>query len=154
MKTCIAVAAALMMMIGPTMSAAAQAPEALATVEAVTGNVQVAPADGQPWTPAAAKMLLSETQVLKTGLQSQATIRFTEGDLVIVVGENTQIALQDLLLKARLEKMRGKVNQPTDANQTKMQVTPLTGVRGTDASDSKAEDPKREHTWNENDQKK
>jgi hypothetical protein len=144
--------AALAALAVPAMAADAQPP--LATVESMAGEVKVAPVNSEAWTPVKPTAALAENQIIKTGPQSQVSVRFTEGDLLTVVGENTTVALPDLLLKARLEKMRGKVNQPTDANQTKMQVTPLTGVRGTDAADSKAEEQKRPHTWEENDQPK
>jgi hypothetical protein len=53
-------------------------------------------------------------------------------------------------LKIKLEKMKGQIEAPGDSGKAEMQVTPLTGVRGTEKSEEKAGEPKREHYWNEN----
>ncbi len=130
-------------------AAAADTVPPLAKVEAFTGEASVGAADS--WTPAEVGQALVETQALKTGAKSTLSVRFTEGEMLATVGENTLISLNDLLLKARLEKMRGRINQPeAGAPQTQMQVTPLTGVRGTDEAESKSEELKRQHHWEEN----
>jgi hypothetical protein len=45
--------------------------------------------------------------------------------------------------------MRSKVSLPTDTRKVEMQVTPTTGVRGTEQTEEKAEELKREHYWDE-----
>jgi len=129
---------------------AAQTPP-FAVLDTCAGEVTLGSAGSEVWSAAQPKMAVADAQILKTGVKSQATVRFTEGNLVALVGENTTISLQDLLLKTRLDKMPGKISQTqADGEQTKMSVTPLTGVRGTDEAEGKAEDPNRQHHWEEN----
>jgi hypothetical protein len=121
-------------------------PEAVGAIVVVTGEVQVG-RDGK-WQPAAAEQKLFEGQSIKTGAKAAAEILFAP-NVPARVGEGTEIKVEDLLLKARLEKAKAKIAAPTDSTKVEMQVTPLTGVRGTDKTEEKAEDLKREHYWNE-----
>lgn len=127
-------------------AARAEGPMPVGTVVAVTGTVQVG-RDGV-WQPAVAKMSIFEGQVLRAQAASGAEILF-EGEAPARIGEQSEIAVADLLLKAQLEKAKAKIVAPTDATQAQMQVTPLTGVRGTEKTEEKAGDLKREHYWNE-----
>jgi hypothetical protein len=124
--------------------AAAAAP--VGAVVAVTGTVQVGK-DGQ-WKPATAKLELFEGQVLKTGEQSTVEVLFGK-DTAAKLGEKSEIAVADLLLKATLEKAKARVAAPGDAQKAEMQVAPVTGVRGTEQTEEKAGEMKREHYWNE-----
>ena len=72
-----------------------------------------------------------------------------DGGVSTTIPQNSAIEISDLLLKSRLEKMRGKVSTPVDNQKVELQVTPTTGVRGTDQAESKAEDLKRDHYWND-----
>jgi len=127
--------------------ARAEGPLPVGTVIAITGTVQVGK-DGV-WQPAAAKMNLFEGQTIRTAEASGADILFT-GETPSKLGEKTEIAVADLLLKAQLEKAKAKISPPADATKAEMQVTPLTGVRGTEKTEEKAGELKREHYWNEN----
>jgi hypothetical protein len=141
-------AAALVLAAWPVLAADETAP--WAAVDSCAGDVRVGVPERSDWAPAVKGMPLTDGQTIKTGAQGQATVRFPAENLLTLVGEGTQVSLQDLLLKARLEKMRGKISQPQDgASQTKMQVTPLTGLRGTDQAEDKAEGTKRQHYWQE-----
>lgn len=131
-------------------AAPAQEAAPSATLESCAGEVTVGSAGSPEWKAAVAGMPLVETQIIRTGPQGQATVRFAPGDLTTLVGSGVEVTLADLLLKAKLEKMRNKVAVPGEgAEQTKMQVTPLTGVRGTEEAPGKAEEPKRDHIWTE-----
>jgi hypothetical protein len=147
-KRSLALLATLILLAGTAAMAEEQPPAA--TVVSVAGAVTVGAAEAGPWLPVTAGMNLAESQILRTGPQSQATVKFTQGQIVAAVGENTTIGIQDLLLKASLEKMRDKIAPPTGGTQTKMSVTPLTGVRATDQAEDKAEEPNRQHYWQEN----
>ncbi len=127
--------------------ARAEDPLPVGTVIAVTGTVQVG-RDGV-WQPAAVTMNLFEGQVIRAAESSSADILFT-GDTPAKLAEKSEIAVADLLLKAQLEKAKAKIGAPTDATKSEMQVTPLTGVRGTEKTEEKAGELKREHYWNEN----
>jgi hypothetical protein len=146
----------LLLLIAGSLLAAAPAPAApappFAVLDTCAGEVALGAAGGEAvWSAAKPKMAVTDAQIIRTGAKSQATVRFTEGDLVGLVGENTTISLQDLLLKTRLDKMRNKISEPAaDAQPSKASVTPLTGVRGTDEAEGKAEDPNRQHHWEEN----
>jgi hypothetical protein len=127
-------------------AARAEEPAPVGTIVAVTGTVLVG-RDGL-WQPAAAKASLFDGQVLRTAAASGVEILF-EGDTPAKLGEQTEIAVADLQLKAQLEKAKAKIAAPADATKSEMQVTPLTGVRGTEKTEEKAGDLKREHYWNE-----
>jgi hypothetical protein len=103
---------------------------------------------GGTWRPAAVGESVAEGQLIRTGPASGADILFSD-DVAAAVGAETEISVSDLLLKARLEKMRSKVSAPSDTQKVQMQVTPTTGVRGTEQTEEKAEQLKREHYWNE-----
>ena len=100
------------------------------------------------WQPAAAKMQLFDGQVPahRGGLRVRDPVR---GRGPAKLGEKVEIAVADLLLKARLEQTKAKISAPADATKAEMQVTPMTGVRGTEKTEEKAGDLKREHYWNE-----
>ncbi len=127
-------------------AARAEGPMPVGTVVAVTGTVEVG-RDGI-WQPATAKLSLFDGQTIRTAAASGADILF-EGEAPAKLGEKVEIAVSDLLLKSRLEKARAKIGVPTDATKAEMQVTPLTGVRGTEKTEEKAGELKREHYWNE-----
>jgi predicted ABC-type transport system involved in lysophospholipase L1 biosynthesis ATPase subunit len=93
-------------------------------------------------------MSLFEGQMIRTAAASAADILFA-GELPAKLAEKTEIAVADLLLKAQLEKAKAKIGAPADATKAEMQVTPLTGVRGTEKTEEKAGELKREHYWNE-----
>lgn len=126
---------------------AEQVVEPVGKVIAVTGTVQIGK-EGQ-WQPAVAEQPVFAGQVIKTGAQSAVELLFNP-DLPAALGAESEIAATDLLLKAQLEKVKAKISAPTDTKKVEMQVTPLTGVRGTEKSEEKAEELKREHYWNEN----
>lgn len=116
------------------------------TLTAVQGEVQVGA--GDQWLAAVVGATLAEGQTIRTGVESSADVQFGEGTSA-AVGAETEIAVSDLLLRARLEKMRSKVSAPGDTRKVEMNVTPTTGVRGTEQSEEKAEELKREHYWND-----
>lgn len=154
MKVGARIAATALLLLGMVSVAGAQeasgspgVAEPVGRIVALTGAVQVG-RDGQ-WQAAAEKQPLFETQVIKTGAQSAVEILFTP-DLAAKLGEGVEIKIGDLLLKTQLEKTKAKITAPADATKVEMQVTPLTGVRGTEKSEEKAEDLKRDHYWNEN----
>ncbi len=120
--------------------------EALGTVKAVHGEVEIG--HGGEWRAASVGDELREGMTLRTGPSSGAEVLFA-GSIPASVEAEVSIEVSNLLLKARLEKMREKVSEPTDTRKTEMQLTPTTGVRGTDQAEEKAEDLKREHYWNE-----
>jgi hypothetical protein len=126
--------------------ARAEGPLPVGTVVAVTGTVQVG-RDGV-WQAAAAKTNLFEGQTIRTAAASGADILF-EGDVPAKLGEKTEIAVADLQLKAQLEKAKAKIGAPADTTKATLEVTPLTGVRGTEKTEEKAGELKREHYWNE-----
>lgn len=132
-------------MAGPA-AAWAEGPVPVGTVTAVTGTVDVG-RDGV-WQPAAAKVHLFDGQTIRTAAASGVEVLF-DGETPAKLGEKTEIAVSDLLLKAQLEKARARIGVPTDATQAEMQVTPLTGVRGTEKTEEKAGELKRDHYWNE-----
>jgi hypothetical protein len=127
--------------------ARAEGPLPIGTVVAVTGVVQVG-RDGA-WQAAAPQLPLFDGQTIRTGDGSSRKVLF-EGSLPAAVAGKGEIAVADLLLKARLEKARAKIGVPGDAVKAEMQVTPLTGVRGTEKGEEKAGELKREHYWNDN----
>jgi hypothetical protein len=45
--------------------------------------------------------------------------------------------------------MKAKVSRPTDSKVEKLGVTTTTGVRGTEQTEEKAEELKRDHYWSE-----
>jgi hypothetical protein len=124
----------------------AEGPLPVGTVVAVTGTVEVG-RDGV-WQPAVAKMHLFDGQAIRVAAASGAEILF-EGEVPAKLGEKTEIAVVDLLLKAQLERAKAKIGAPTDAKKATLEVTPLTGVRGTEKTEEKAGELKREHYWNE-----
>jgi hypothetical protein len=127
-------------------AARAEGPMPVGTVTAVTGTVQVG-RDGV-WQPAAAKTHLFDGQTIRTAAASGADVLF-EGDVPARLGEQTEIAVADLQLKAQLEKAKAKIGAPADSTKATLEVTPLTGVRGTEKTEEKAGELKREHYWNE-----
>jgi len=129
-----------------TPAARAEGPMPVGSVVAVTGTVQVG-RDGV-WQAATPKLHLFDGQMIRTTAASGADILF-EGEVPARLGENTEIAVADLMLKAQLEKAKAKIAVPADATKAQMQVTPLTGVRGTEKAEEKAGDLKREHYWSE-----
>jgi hypothetical protein len=137
--------AAIVLLLAPAVMAGAEE-EILGTVTALRGGVQVG--QGGVWSPAGMGQELQDGQVIKTGSEAGADILFGE-NLTASVGPETEIEVSDLLLKTRLEKMRSKVSLPTDTRKVEMQVTPTTGVRGTEQTEEKAEELKREHYWDE-----
>jgi hypothetical protein len=141
-----ALIAVLVVALGPGAGARAEGPLPVGTVVSVTGTAQVG-RDGV-WQPAAPQLPLFEGQTIRTGDGSSVNVLF-EGALPAAVPGKTEIAVDNLLLKARLEKARTKIAVPGDALKAEMQVTPLTGVRGTEKGEEKAGDLKREHYWNE-----
>ena len=126
--------------------ARAEGPMPVGAVVAVTGTVQVG-RDGV-WQPAVAKMSLFDGQTIRTGAASTAEVLF-EGEVPAKLGEKSEIAVVDLQLKAQLEKARGKIGAPVGSTKATLEVTPLTGVRGTEKTEEKAGELKREHYWNE-----
>jgi len=103
---------------------------------------------GGVWQPAAAKAPLFEGQALRTAGASGVEVLFG-ADIPAKLGEKTEIAVADLMLKAQLEKAKARIGAPVDATKAQMQVTPLTGVRGTEKTEEKGGELKREHYWNE-----
>lgn len=118
----------------------------LGTLGAVQGEVQLG--EGGEWKAAAAGAQLHEGQVLRTGPEGSAEVLFSDS-VTASVGEKTEIGVADLLMKTRLEQMRSKVSEPTGVEKVDMQVTPTTGVRGTEQGERKAEELKRDHFWSE-----
>jgi hypothetical protein len=107
--------------------------------------------EGQ-WRAVSSGEPVTEEQSIRTGPESTASVQFGEGVSTAVEAE-MEITVSDLLLRARLEKMRSRVSAPTDTQRVEMQVTPTTGVRGTEQTEEKAEDLKREHYWTEGEKK-
>ena len=97
----------------------AEGEPSLATVDALSGDVQVG-REGQ-WRRLAVGDALAEGEIVKTGPASRATILF-DGDLKADVGEGIEITLSDLLLKTRLEKMKSTISEPTDTEKVEMKV--------------------------------
>lgn len=128
-------------------AARAEGPMPVGSVVAVTGTVEVG-RDGV-WQPATVKLNLFEGQVIRTAEVSGVEVLF-EGQVPAKLGEKTEIAVDDLLLKARLEQTKAKISAPPDATKAEMQVTPMTGVRGTEKTEEKAGELKRDHYWDEN----
>ncbi len=140
-----AVAAALVAAVALP-AAWAEGPAAVGSVVAVSGPVEVG-AEGA-WQPAAPEQELFEGQTIRTGAGGAIEVLFAP-DAPARVGENAEIAVADLLLKASLEQTKARLVPPVDATRADMKLTPLTGVRGTEASEEKAGDLKREHYWSE-----
>jgi len=137
----------MLTLLGTGLAAArAEGPMPVGTVVAVTGTVEIG-RDGV-WQPAVVKGHLFDGQTIRTAAAAGADILF-EGDVAARLGEKTEIAVADLQLKAQLEKARGKIAAPADTTKATLEVTPLTGVRGTEKTEEKAGDLKREHYWNE-----
>ena len=96
------------------------------------GDVQVGK-DGA-WKPAAAEQKLFEGQTIKTGakasrggpLRGRRPVARRRGHRDQGRGPPAQGAL---------EKAKRKIAAPTDSTKVEMQVTPLTGVRGTDKTE-------------------
>ena len=126
--------------------ARAEGPLPIGTVVAISGKVDVG-RDGV-WQPAVAGMHLFDGQTIRTAAASGVEIVF-DGDAPAKLGEKSEIAVADLQLKAQLELARGKIGAPAGTTKATIEVTPLTGVRGTEKTEEKAGDPKREHYWNE-----
>ena len=142
----VGVAVVVLAVLGVSTGARADGQLPIGAVVAVTGAVQVG-RDGV-WQEAAPQLKLFDGQTIRTGDGARVEVRF-DGALGATVAGKGEIAVADLLLKARLEKARAKIAAPGDARTAEMQVTPLTGVRGTEKAEEKAGDLKREHYWNE-----
>ena len=140
------VALALAVVAGGFATARAEGPLPIGSVVVVTGTVQVG-RDGV-WQPALAKMQLFDGQTIRSAAASGADILF-DGDAPAKLGEKTEIAVADLQLRAQLEKAKAKIATPADTTKATLEVTPLTGVRGTEKTEEKAGELKREHYWNE-----
>jgi hypothetical protein len=138
---------ALAVLAGAASGARAAGPAPVGSVVAVVGSAQVG-RDGV-WQAAAAKLPLFDGQVLRTAAGGGLEVLF-EGNVPAKLGENAEIAVADLQLKAQLERAKAKISAPADTTKAEMQVTPLTGVRGTEKTEEKAGELKREHYWNEN----
>jgi hypothetical protein len=136
----------LTMVVAGLAVARAEGPMPIGSVVAITGTVEIG-RDGI-WQPAAAKAPLFDGQSIRTAAAAGADIVF-EGDVPVRLGEKTEIAVADLQLKAQLEKARAKIGAPADTTKATLEVTPLTGVRGTEKTEEKAGELKREHYWNE-----
>lgn len=124
-----------------------QGAEPVGKVVAVTGDVQIG--SGESWSPVEAEQQLFDGQVLRAGAESTVEVVFAPDTPARLDGA-AEIAVADLLLKAGLEKARGRIAEPADTRKAELEVRPLTGVRGTDKTEEKAADTKREHYWNEN----
>jgi len=120
--------------------------DVVGTVRAVRGEVQIG-REGT-WSPAALDEKLREGEIIRAGKKSEASILFEDG-VTAVVGEGTEIDVADLELKTRLEMMKSKISRPTDSKRVGLEVTTTTGVRGTEQTEEKAEELKREHYWSE-----
>lgn len=143
----VTVAGLVLSMLASGLAAArAEGPMPIGSVVAVTGTVEVG-RDGV-WQPAVAKMRLFDGQTMRTAAAAGVDILF-DGDLPAKLGEKTEIAVADLQLKVQLEKARAKIGAPADATKATIEVTPMTGVRGTEKTEEKAGELKREHYWNE-----
>ena len=142
-KTAVLAALALLVLPGAVFSVESAI---LGSVKTVSGDVQIG--QGESWAAAAVGAELVEGQVIKTGPSSEVEV-LLDGGISTTIPQNSAIEISDLLLKSRLEKMRGKVSTPVDNQKVELQVTPTTGVRGTDQAESKAEDLKRDHYWND-----
>lgn len=140
-------AAILAVMASGSVAVRAEGPMPLGIVVAVTGNVEVG-RDGV-WQPAVAKLHLFEGQTIRTAAAAGVEILF-EGEVPAKLGEKTEVAVVDLLLMAQLEKAKAKIGAPAGSTKATLEVTPLTGVRGTEKTEEKAGELKREHYWNEN----
>ena len=146
-RAAVVVAVVLAMVAAGPAAAWAAEPVRVGTVVAVTGMVQVG-RDGA-WQPVQAQQSLFEGQTLRTGEAASAEVLF-DGETPARLGEKSEIAVEDLLLRAQLEKVKARIAAPKDDLKAEIQVTPLTGVRGTEKTEEKAGDLKREHYWNEN----
>ena len=124
----------------------AEGPLPAGRVVAVTGTVHVG-RDGA-WQPAVAGMHLFDGQTIRTAVAAGAELLF-DGEVPAKIGEKSEIAVADLQLKAQLELARGKIGAPAGTTKATIEVTPLTGVRGTEKTEEKAGELKREHFWNE-----
>jgi hypothetical protein len=141
-----AVLVAVVMALSLCAGARAEGPLPVGTIVAVTGAVQVG-RDGV-WQQATPQLKLFDGQTIRTADGASVEVLF-EGSLPAAVARGGEIAVADLLLRAQLEKARAKIAAPGDARKAPMQVTPLTGVRGTEKAEEKAGDLKREHYWSE-----
>lgn len=146
MRAAIILGVLALLVVPPAVWGDETADEVLARVLTVRGDVQIG--QGAEWRTAVTGDTVSSGQFIRTGTDSGMDIFFEE-DLVAAVGEETEIEIADLLLKTRLEKMRSRISAPDDTRRVDIQVTPTTGVRGTEQTENKAEDLKREHYWNE-----
>jgi hypothetical protein len=120
--------------------------DVVGTVRAVRGEVQIG-REGT-WSPAALDEKLREGEIIRAGKKSEASILFEDG-VTAVVGEGVEIAVADLELKTRLEMMKSKISRPTDSKRVGLEVTTTTGVRGTEQTEEKSEELKREHYWSD-----
>jgi hypothetical protein len=145
-RSVMAVVAVVATTLGLCAEARAEGPMPVGAIVAVTGAVQVG-RDGV-WREAAPQLKLFDGQTIRVADGASVELLF-EGSLPATMAGKGETAVADLLLKARLEKARARIAAPGDAKRAEMQVTPLTGVRGTEKAEEKAGDLKREHYWNE-----
>ena len=115
-------------------------------MRAMRGEVQIG-REGT-WSPAALDEKLREGEIIRAGKKSEASILFEDG-VTAVVGEGVEIDVADLELKTRLEMMKSKISRPTDSERVGLKVTTTTGVRGTEQTEEKAEELKRDHYWSD-----
>ena len=141
-----ALCAAMVVLLALPAGAEKGSEEVLGALTAVSGDVQIGSAGN--WEAAAVGGELREGQVIRTGADSEAVVLFGE-DIPASLGAGVEVEVSDLLLKTRLEKMRSRISAPMEEQKVEMQVTPTTGVRGTEQTEKKAEELKREHYWNE-----
>ncbi len=87
----------------------AEGPMPIGTVVAVTGTVQVG-RDGV-WQPAVVGMHLFDGETIRTAAAAGADL-FFEGDVPATLGEGAEIAVVDLMTRARLEKNKAKIEPP------------------------------------------
>ena len=104
-RTMIVAAAVLSLVVSVLAAARAEGPMPIGTVVAITGTVQVG-RDGV-WQTAVAGMHLFEGETIRTAAAAGADILF-EGDVPASLGEGAEIAVVDLMTKARLEKPKAK----------------------------------------------
>jgi len=112
----------------------------------VQGEVQIG-REGT-WSPAALDEKLREGEIIRAGKEAEASILFEDG-VTALVGEGTEIDVPDLEPKTPREMRKAKISRPTDSERVGLEVTTTTGVRGTEQTEEKSEELKRDHYWSE-----
>jgi hypothetical protein len=148
MRKYVMIAAMAAFLVPVSLSGAEPADEGdvVGTVRAIRGEVQVG-REGT-WLPAALDEKLRGGEIIRAGKKSEASILFEDG-VTAVVGAGVEIDVADLELKTRLEMMKSKITRPTDSERVGLEVTTTTGVRGTEQTEEKAEELKRDHFWSD-----